>query len=81
MEIKKLFSKDTRIGRTVRTFLQAIIGILAFVLGLVAIPGVYDYLIANNVLAGGTLALTIAVATYIYNAAESALKWLLSEGN
>lgn len=80
MEIKKLFSKDTRIGRTVRTFLQAIIGITAFALGLIAIPGVYDYLVTNNVIAGGTLALVIAVATYLYNAAEAFLKWLLNEG-
>jgi hypothetical protein len=81
MEIKKLFSKDTRIGRTVRTFLQAIIGIAAFVLGILNIPGVYDYLVANSLVSGGTLALTIAVATYLYNAAESFLKWLVGEGN
>lgn len=80
MELKQLFSKNTVIGRTVRTFLQALIGIVAFLLGLAAIPGVNDYLVQNGVVAAGTLALVISIATYVYNIAEKAIKWLQEEG-
>lgn len=76
MELKKYFSKDTVIGRTVRTFLQALIGITAFLLGLAAIPGVNEYLVSNSVVATGTLALVISVATYVYNMAERFIKYL-----
>lgn len=81
MNIKQFFSSKTTVGRTVRTFLQAVIGISAFFIGLLNIPGVFDYLVTNNIAAAGTLALTIAVATYVYNASEQLIKWLMSEDN
>ena len=76
----KIFSKDNKYGRTVRTFLQAIIGICVFVLGLLAIPGVQSFLSDNQVASVTTLAFVIAVTTYVYNSAEQLIHWLFGDG-
>jgi hypothetical protein len=81
MDIKTFFSHLTVRGRTVRTWLQAMAAILTFVYGLLSIPGVEHYLVANNIIAMGTLATVIAVVCYLYNRIEQLIKWLLSTGN
>jgi hypothetical protein len=79
--IKDFFSSTTQRGRVVRTILQAVAGILTFTYGLLSLPDVQHYLVTNNIVAIGTLAAFIGLASYLYNAVEKLLKWLMSEGN
>lgn len=69
-----MFDKSKPSIKALRTFLQAIVGIIAFVVGLLAIPGVSDYLSENPALANVSLATVIAVFTYLQNAIEDFLK-------
>jgi len=69
-----MFDKSKPSIKALRTFLQAVVGIIAFVLGLLAIPGVSEYLSNNPALANISLATCIAIATYLQNAIEDFLK-------
>ena len=75
--IKQLFDKNSAHGRAIRTALQTLVALLALIIGLFAIPGVYDIM--------GTLApelqLTavatwVGVVTYVHNKIEQLLKHL-----
>ena len=69
-----MFDKSKPSIKALRTFLQAVVGILAFLVGLVAIPGVSDYLSGQPMLANVSLATVIAIVTYLQNAIEDLLK-------
>lgn len=69
-----MFDKTKPFIKALRTFLQSVLGILTFVLGLLAIPGVADYLSENPALANISLATVIAVFTYLQNAIEDFVK-------
>lgn len=76
---KKLFSASNGMGRTVRTTLQAFVGILAFLAGLIAIPEVQDVLVKNNLLAAGSLATVIGVVSGVQNLVEKLLRQYFGE--
>lgn len=78
-KLKSLVSKDNGVGRTVRTWLQAFIGILAFVYGVVVIPDFQNFLVSNNIVAVGTLASFVAAVTALHNGAEKLLSFLFGE--
>lgn len=73
---KVMFDKSKPFIKALRTFLQAVVGITTFILGLLAIPGVADYLSNNPALANISLATIIAVFTYLQNAIEDFIKTL-----
>jgi uncharacterized membrane protein (DUF485 family) len=76
VDLKQIFNKNTPIGRTIRTWIQAFIGITAFALGLIGIPGVAEFVTQNYAVTIGSLATAIAVVTYIQNALERLLAFL-----
>lgn len=78
-KIKPLFQATNGLGRTVRTSLQAFVGILVFVYGVITIPEVQDFLVQNNLVAIGTLATTIGAMAGIQNAAEKLLRYLFGD--
>lgn len=71
-----ILDKTTPAGKAFRTALQAAIGITSFIVGLASIPGLYETLSQHPALAGGTLATTIALVTYLHNALEKLWDWL-----
>lgn len=78
--IKSFFSKDTKRGRAVRTALQALIAILSFVLGMLALPGLADTLQSAGIaVQASTLAAWTGIVSYVYNALESLFIWLKEE--
>lgn len=74
--IKWLFDKNTRHGRGLRTALQALFGILTFLVGLVAIPGLGALLADNNIVTVTTFATWVGVISYLQNWLEDAIKEL-----
>ena len=69
-----LFSPYTKRGRALRTFLQALLAILSFSLGLITIPGFGELLVSLGVEVSATaLAAWIGVISYLYNQLESTL--------
>lgn len=74
--IKWLFDKNTRHGRGLRTALQALFGILTFLVGLVAIPGLGALLADNNIVTVTTFATWVGVISYVQNWLEDAIKEL-----
>lgn len=74
--LHKLFSKETRVGRTVRGALQLAATILTFFLGLLAVPGVSDFVTQNWAITASSFITLNAVITYVYNAVESLLEYL-----
>ena len=78
--IKSFFSKDTKRGRAVRTGIQVFVAMLGFAAGLLAIPGIGDFLYQQGILAqAGSVAILAAIVSYIYNALEGLLNWLGKE--
>jgi len=71
--LKHLLSKKTALGRTVRTLLQAIIGISGLVLAAAALPGLLDFMNQSFPNTVGTISLAVTVATAVWNAAEKLL--------
>lgn len=78
-KIKSLFSSSNGLGRSVRTTLQALVGILAFFSALILVPEVQDVLLSNNIVSVGALATTIGIISGIQNATEKLLKHLFGE--
>lgn len=76
---KSLFSSNNGLGRTVRTTLQAFVGILAFLTTIILVPEVQDVLVKNNLLSVSALATTIGVIAGLQNATEKLLKHLFGE--
>ena len=77
MTIKSFFSPKTRRGRAIRTFFQALLGILTFVAGFLMIPGFNDVLASGGVvLQASAIAGWIGVISYLQNAFEAFLKYL-----
>lgn len=76
---KSLFSSSNGLGRTVRTTLQAFVGILAFLTAIILVPEVQDVLVKNNLLSVSALATTIGVIAGLQNAVEKLLKHLFGE--
>jgi len=74
--IKWLFDKNTRHGRGLRTALQALFGVLTFITGLVAIPGLGALLADNNIVTVTTFATWVGVISYVQNWLEDAIKEL-----
>lgn len=72
--IKWLLDKNTRHGRGIRTALQAFLGVLTFIVGLLAVPGLADVLTANNVVTVSTLAAWVGVISYLQNFLEDLLR-------
>lgn len=54
--------------------MQAVVGITAFVVGLLSIPGVSEFLSQQPILANVSLATVIGIITYLQNAIEDYLK-------
>ena len=75
-QIKLLFSKDTKLGRTVRGAIQLTLSLLTFIIGLVSLPGFNELVSQNTGTAVATLVTINFVVTYIYNTLGSLLKWL-----
>lgn len=74
--LQKILSPKTGTGRAVRTLIQVTIAILGFTFGLLTIPGLGEYLVANNIVAMSTLAVLTGVVSYLYNAVEAFWKWI-----
>lgn len=72
--IKKLFDKNTRHGRGLRTALQALYGVLTFFAGLMLIPGLSDVLAANNIVSVASFATWIGIISYLQNFVEDVIK-------
>jgi len=77
--LKSFFSANTKRGRAVRTALQAFVALLSFIFGILTIPGLSDTLAQNNLVAVSTFAVWTGVISYLYNAAEAALRFLSGE--
>lgn len=78
--IKPLFSPNNGVGRTVRTTLQAFVGILTFIVALISIPEVQNVLVTNNlVTSAAACATTIGLIAGLQNAVEKLLKRLFEE--
>ena len=78
-KVKSLFSSSNGLGRSVRTTLQAFVGILAFLSALILVPEVQDVLLTNNILSVSALATTIGLIAGLQNAVEKLLKHLFGE--
>jgi len=74
VEYKVVEFKDTRIGRTVRTFAQVFIAMVPVFLGIVLIPEVQTFIAANVAWLVPLLPPTIAVVTFLYNYIQDKLK-------
>ena len=72
--LKWLVNKNTRHGRGIRTALQAFLGVLTFVVGLISVPGLADVLTANNVVTVSSLAAWVGVISYLQNFLEDMLR-------
>lgn len=77
--MKPLFSPSNGLGRTVRTTLQAFVGILTFLTAFILVPEVQDVLVKNNLLSVSALATTIGLIAGLQNAVEKLLKRLFGE--
>jgi hypothetical protein len=74
--IKQLFNKNTTHGRTIRTFLQAVIGSTGFVIALFLIPGLSEFLSNNLGVSIATLSTFVAVVTLIQNSVEKLIVFI-----
>lgn len=75
--IKSFFSSKTKRGRVVRTTLQAFLGVLSFMLGLLTIPGMNDLLQHLGLIeTAGALGVWVGVVSYLYNTLETIFKQL-----
>lgn len=72
--LRRLLDKNTRLGRGIRTALQAFLGVLTFAVGLLTVPGLADVLTANNVVTVSTLAAWVGVISYLQNFLEDMLR-------
>lgn len=73
--VRGLISPTTRRGRAIRTFLQGLLGLLTFSLGLISIPGFADALSGVGLeVQVTTMAAWIGIISYLQNALESLLK-------
>lgn len=78
-QIKLLFSKDTKLGRTVRGAIQLTLSLLTFIIGLVSLPGFNELVSQNTGTAVATLVTINFVVTYIYNTLGSLLQWIVGD--
>lgn len=76
--INKIFDKNTAHGRSIRTWLQVITGIVVFFAGLLTIPGVAELILANEFVTVSTFATVVAVVTYVQNKLEQLVKYVKS---
>lgn len=74
--LKWLFNKETRHGRGLRTGLQALVALLTFIAGLVAIPGLADVLIQNDLTTAASFATWAGLIAYLQNTLEDLLAGL-----
>lgn len=69
--IKKLFDKNTNLGRGVRTAFQGLLALITFIYGFLLIPGLYDLLASNDLATVASFATLVGVISYVQNALES----------
>jgi len=72
--IKWLFNKNTRHGRGLRTTLQALLGLVTFVAGVLTIPGLGDILAQNNVTTAASFGVWVGFISYAQNFLEDLWK-------
>lgn len=72
--IKWLFNKNTRHGRGLRTALQALLGVITFVAGILALPGLGDVLAQNNVTTLASFGVWVGFISYAQNFLEDLWK-------
>ena len=75
--LKQLFNKNTDHGRAIRTALQALVGLGSLIVGIFAIPGVYDLMgtLAPE-LQLAVVATWVGIISYLQNKLEQFLKHL-----
>lgn len=71
---KNIIDKNSPTGKGVRTTVQAFVGVTTWLLGLLAVPGVAEYLADNELFTITSLAVWIGVMTYLQNTAERVLE-------
>lgn len=69
-----IFDKNTSHGRALRTGLQAIVGLVSFIFGILTIPGLSNILADNNILSITAFGTWLGIITYIQNALEDILE-------
>ena len=77
--LQRLTDKNTTLGKTVRTWLQAIIGITGFVMAVVDIPGFYSIFTSSPLVTVISASTFVAIVTLLHNGAESTKKYLETE--
>lgn len=65
-----------RMVRSFRTALQALVALLTFIAGLIAIPGLADLLILNDLTTAASFATWVGILSYLQNALEDFLAGL-----
>lgn len=66
----KLFDKNTKLGRGIRTALQVALALMTFLLGFTFIPGLSDLLANNGVITVASFATWTGIISYVQNALE-----------
>ena len=77
--VKGCLSSKTAHGRVIRTLIQAVLGILAFLMTTLAIPEVQTAFESNNVLTGVSISTCIAVVSAIWNILDKFWESIKSE--